>query len=48
MGSKLQNAENYSKLPTVGSETIDMAIVQIVWLQSSGVRGSAQPCIDII
>lgn len=30
------------------SETIDMAIVQIVWLQSSGVRGFAQPCIDII
>ena len=48
MGSKLQNAENPSKLSTVGSETVDMAIVPIVWLQSSGVRGSAQPGINII
>lgn len=30
MGSKLQNAENHYKLSTVGSETIDMAIVPIV------------------
>lgn len=25
-----------------------MAIVQIVWLQSSGIRGSAHLCINII
>lgn len=30
MGSKLQNAENHSKLSIMESETIDMAIVQIV------------------